>query len=79
MNTVIDVCNQPFSSRAMGPLWQMTGRFMRFVDRADRIRRGRAQLYQMPDHILKDIGISRSEILSVTRFREIDSIGRQRG
>ena len=73
MNTVIDACNQSFFSRAIGPVWQMIGRGMRFVNRANRIRRGRAQLYEMPDHMLKDFGISRSEILSVTRFRVQDS------
>jgi uncharacterized protein YjiS (DUF1127 family) len=78
MNTVIDAYHQSSSFPAIGALSQMIGRGMRFVNRASRMRRGRAQLYKMSDHILKDIGISRSEILSVTRFREIDSTRRQR-
>ena len=33
---------------------------------------------ELPDHILKDIGISRSEILSLTRFGGHDRSRRQR-
>jgi uncharacterized protein YjiS (DUF1127 family) len=42
----------------------------RFVDHAIRMKRDRAKLEQMPDHILKDIGISRSEILFATGVRQ---------
>jgi hypothetical protein len=33
---------------------------------------------ELPDHILKDIGLSRSEILSVTSFARHDPTRRQR-
>ncbi|TIW20766.1 MAG: DUF1127 domain-containing protein [Mesorhizobium sp.] len=33
-----------------------------------RIRRDRARLDELPDYLLRDIGIGRSEIRSITRF-----------
>ncbi len=37
------------------------------VGRELRIRRDRRHLASMPDHILKDIGIDRSEVVAMTR------------
>ena len=36
--------------------------------RIARIRRDRARMGEFPDHLLRDIGIGRSEIRSITRF-----------
>ena len=45
-----------------------TGRFgIALVARIVRIRRDRATLYQLPDYLLRDIGIERAQIRSVTR------------
>ncbi len=38
------------------------------IARIVRIRRDRAMLDEFPDHLLRDIGIGRSEIRSITRF-----------
>ena len=38
------------------------------IARIVRIRRDRARLEEFPDHLLRDIGIGRSEIRSITRF-----------
>ena len=38
------------------------------IARIVRIRRDRARLDEFPDHLLRDIGIGRSEIGSITRF-----------
>ena len=59
-------------ARAFGPKFgQATG----FVQRAIRLWRDRARLHAMPDHMLKDMGISRCEILSSTRFCKAESTG----
>lgn len=50
----------------------------RSIARLVRIRRAQAHLSEMPDHILHDIGISRSEIGSVTRYGQADSTRRPR-
>ncbi|WP_167448986.1 DUF1127 domain-containing protein [Mesorhizobium hawassense] len=39
-----------------------------FLARIVRIRRDRARLEEFPDHLLRDIGIGRGEMLSITRF-----------
>jgi uncharacterized protein YjiS (DUF1127 family) len=59
-------------AREFGPKF---GRATGFVQRAIRMRRDRARLHTMPDHILKDMGIARCEISSSTRFREAESVG----
>jgi uncharacterized protein YjiS (DUF1127 family) len=57
-------------ARALAPKFgEATG----FVQRAIRMRRDRARLHAMPDHILKDMGIARCEIPSSTRFRKAKS------
>ena len=38
------------------------------IERSYRIRQDRRVLQAMPDHLLRDLGISRSEIDSVTEF-----------
>lgn len=49
------------------------------AERAWRRRRDRRHIHEMPDYILKDIGISRSEIDSVVMFGETDLTRRRRG
>ena len=49
------------------------------VTRALRIHGDRAHLHELPDHLLRDIGISRSEINSVTMFGGEDASRRPRG
>lgn len=39
-----------------------------FLARLVCIRRDRARLDEFPDHLLRDIGIGRSEIRSITKF-----------
>ncbi|MFL5260035.1 MAG: DUF1127 domain-containing protein [Hyphomicrobiales bacterium] len=46
--------------------------------RALHARRDRRRLERLPDHMLKDIGISRSEILWATRYRPPDGSARDR-
>jgi uncharacterized protein YjiS (DUF1127 family) len=72
MSTIIDACCQPAAVPAGGGLSQILGRGTHFLRRAIRTRRDRAHLYEMPDHMLKDIGISRCEILWVTKFGRRD-------
>lgn len=59
-------------ARASGPKF---GRATVFVQRAIRLWRDRGRLHAMPDHMLKDMGISRCEISSSTRFRKAESTG----
>lgn len=60
-------------ARAFGPTF---GRVTGFVERAIRMRRDRATLHAMPDHMLKDMGIARCAISSATRFRKTEIAGR---
>ena len=66
------------ASRAIRALSQMIGRGRRSMERAIRVRRDRARLHAMPDHMLKDMGIPRCEILPLTNFHETDSARRLR-
>ncbi|RWP16367.1 MAG: DUF1127 domain-containing protein [Mesorhizobium sp.] len=50
------------------------GRGLRFI----RIQRDRRQLYELPDYILRDVGITRSEIKSITSFAGRDTSRRTR-
>jgi uncharacterized protein YjiS (DUF1127 family) len=47
------------------PASGVLGRLVRSIWRSIKIRHTRRQLQTMPDHLLKDIGISRSDIDSV--------------
>ena len=64
-----------FTLPVIGAFSLMIGKSMRPVERS--LMRDRS-LQALPDHMLKDIGISRSEILSLTRDRGNDSIRRWR-
>jgi uncharacterized protein YjiS (DUF1127 family) len=79
MNTHFSPYPQPSRLPAGGALPQMIGRFIRSVQRAVRPRRHWAIPSEMPDYLLKDIGISRLDILSVTKVIELDSTRRLRG
>ncbi|MDQ6436871.1 DUF1127 domain-containing protein [Mesorhizobium sp. LHD-90] len=59
-------------ARAFGPKF---GRATGFVQRANRIRLSHASLRAMPDHMLKDIGITRCEISFPMRFPKAKSAG----
>ncbi|ESZ22344.1 hypothetical protein X737_03605 [Mesorhizobium sp. L48C026A00] len=48
------------------------------VWRSIRIQRDRRQLYELPDYILRDVGITRSEINSITSFAGRDPSRRTR-
>lgn len=50
---------------------------MQRIARARRIRKDRQWLHEMPDCMLRDIGISRSEIDSVIGYRGMDAIARR--
>ena len=69
MNTHINVYAYASRLPAVGALPLMMARLLRSIERAVRLRRDRATLSEMPDHLLKDIGISRSNIISVARFQ----------
>lgn len=47
--------------------------------RALRMHGDQAHLHELPDYLLRDIGISRSEINSITMFGGRDTSRRQRG
>lgn len=76
MNTIITTFQQatPIAAIIGGAAFGAFGA----VARAIRIRRDRAHLHELPDHLLRDIGISRSEIDSVTMFGGKDSSRRPR-
>ncbi|MDX8466024.1 DUF1127 domain-containing protein [Mesorhizobium sp. VK23B] len=57
------------SGRAGFSLPGFAGRALRLAYRAMKMRSERAALQAMPDHMLKDIGISRSQIEHYTRVR----------
>jgi hypothetical protein len=57
--------------------WAMSGALFRAGEPGLRPKRIPSPR-ELPDHILKDIGLSRSEILSVARFGRLDLSRRQR-
>lgn len=59
------------SLRILSGGWAGMRRFMR-------LRRARRDLHELPDHLLCDIGISRSQIDEVTAFRGPGLAGRDR-
>lgn len=73
---------EPFFHLAVAPVTGFMaaaiGDGYRSMARHISIRRARAHLSEMPDYILSDIGISRSEIGSVTRYGETDTTRRAR-
>jgi uncharacterized protein YjiS (DUF1127 family) len=78
MNTATGARQQSSFSVAGSRLLQLCGRRLRIVGSIHRMKRTRDRLHALPDHILKDIGIARCEILSLTRFHELDPSRRRR-
>jgi uncharacterized protein YjiS (DUF1127 family) len=75
----------PITATRFSCLWAKFLALMRIIedavarpDRALQARRNRLRLEKLPDHMLKDIGISRSEILWVTRHRHTEGSARDR-
>ncbi|MBZ9882750.1 MULTISPECIES: DUF1127 domain-containing protein [unclassified Mesorhizobium] len=56
------------SRSGLGPI-NFAGRALRLVYRAMRMRSDRAAMQAMPDYLLKDLGIARSEIDHYTSMR----------
>ncbi|MER9865929.1 DUF1127 domain-containing protein [Mesorhizobium sp. M0136] len=60
------IADHPDSSRFVAAIVEMWLAVPRALARIIRIRRDRALLYELPDYLLRDIGINRSEIQSIT-------------
>lgn len=60
------------------PLWRMPFRLAAALRRAAELRRDRRRLVSLSDHILRDIGIDRFEIRSITACRGEDGTRRSR-
>jgi uncharacterized protein YjiS (DUF1127 family) len=60
----------PTTPRAAGAPWagRILARFVRVIASERRIRRDTRQLMTMSDHMLKDIGLTRSQIGYAVRF-----------
>ncbi len=78
MSTIIEPLFHLFVAPVTGFMAAAFGDGYRAMARHIRIHRARAHLSEMPDYILHDIGISRSEIGSVTRYGETDTSRRVR-
>ena len=59
---------QPRNGRFSATAVEICRSGLRVIARIVRIRRDRAWLDELPDYLLRDIGIKRSEISSVTWF-----------
>ena len=70
------VIDQPATGRFFAVAIAIYRAGLRALARIIRIRRDRAWLEDMPDYLLRDIGIDRSEILSVIRSGSEDGRGR---
>jgi uncharacterized protein YjiS (DUF1127 family) len=68
----------PTDGRFSAVILEMCLACPRLLARIMRMRRDRAQLHELPDHLLRDIGLNRSEIASITRFRSKDVSRRPR-
>ena len=75
MSTMVNPSLSPITTR--GLRWA-GGTMLAAVWRFIRIRRDRRQLCELPDHILRDVGITRSEIDSITLFAWRDPSRRSR-
>ncbi|TGQ56874.1 DUF1127 domain-containing protein [Mesorhizobium sp. M1C.F.Ca.ET.193.01.1.1] len=62
------ITNRPAPGRLLAASIEAWRSARRTVARTLRIRRDRVWLDELPDHLLRDIGISRVEIWSATRF-----------
>jgi uncharacterized protein YjiS (DUF1127 family) len=61
-----------FERAAAGPSWweafaDAVGRFAMQIRRERKARRDRRHLMQLPDYLLRDIGVSRLEVEAMTR------------
>lgn len=70
------IVDQPTTGRFFAMAIAICRRGLRALARIFRIRRDRAWLEDLPDYLLRDIGIDRSEISSVIRYASKD--GRDR-
>ncbi|MBZ9854940.1 DUF1127 domain-containing protein [Mesorhizobium sp. CA13] len=71
------IVNRSVSSRLVTVATELCLSVLRAITRIIRIRRDRARLCELPDYLLRDIGINRSEIQSITWFGDRD-ISRRR-
>lgn len=60
------------------PLLETPPKLIAAIKQFIRLRRDRLELDALPDHILRDIGIDRSEIKSITIYRGRDYTRRNR-
>jgi uncharacterized protein YjiS (DUF1127 family) len=67
------------SDRLFYALTDLPSRAWRALSRFFRLRADRALLLELPDEMLRDIGLDRSEIVSVTSFFGTDLTRRRRG
>ncbi|TPM29108.1 DUF1127 domain-containing protein [Mesorhizobium sp. B2-2-2] len=58
------IVDHPISSRLVTAATELCLSVLRAIARIIRIRRDRARLWELPDYLLRDIGINRSEIQS---------------
>jgi uncharacterized protein YjiS (DUF1127 family) len=72
-------------SEALQSIAAMVGSFFRELRRQQKARRDRRHLMQLPDYLLKDIGISRLEVEAITgrddrpRFIVVPDVGWRQG
>ncbi|MEX0406800.1 DUF1127 domain-containing protein [Aquibium sp. LZ166] len=78
MNTIMNTYQQFAASPATISTANAILAGARMVQRCVRLHNDRAHLNELPDHMLRDIGITRSEIMSITSFHGRDASRRSR-
>ncbi|WP_404926066.1 DUF1127 domain-containing protein [Mesorhizobium sp. ORM16] len=71
------IVNRSVSPRLVTAATGLCLSVLRAIARVIRIRRDRARLCELPDYLLRDIGINRSEIQSITWFGDRDASRRR--
>jgi uncharacterized protein YjiS (DUF1127 family) len=79
MNTIRDTRNQLAGPWFVTAIFRMCLAVPRALARDNRLQRERAHLSRLPDYLLRDIGISRCEIASITLLGGTDESRRPRG